>query len=225
MPGKLRKSRSRNVTKSNNRPASKQSRNRKTPKGKGKTKGKGKRTRRRVKRGGAEQLSPSYKEILTSNKSTTDDDITNAMKKYFGIEQESDKELKEKLIDFLIKLPLLIIKYNRLTLTPHMSKSKQATSMCSKRIEKLTGLIMTHLDEKYKPELSVKKFDLLIGYVEDYLTRKHGITCTQKTNSDINLIGEVESKLDESFKGIQNEKFAEEYKKLIKKIDSSYFNN
>ena len=50
MPVKLRKSRSRNVTKSNNRPASKQSRKRKTPKGKGKTKGK--RTRRRVKRGG-----------------------------------------------------------------------------------------------------------------------------------------------------------------------------
>lgn len=49
MPGKLRKSRSRNVTKSNNRPASRQSRKRKTPKGKGKAR---KTTRRRVKRGG-----------------------------------------------------------------------------------------------------------------------------------------------------------------------------
>ena len=52
MPGKLRKSRSRNVTKSNNRPAYRQSRKRKTPKNnvsKGKAR---KTTRRRSKRGG-----------------------------------------------------------------------------------------------------------------------------------------------------------------------------
>ena len=56
MPAKLRKSRSRN---NNNRPAYKQSRKRKTPKGKGNANGKskpGKRSRRRVKRGGAEDI-------------------------------------------------------------------------------------------------------------------------------------------------------------------------
>ena len=68
MPAKLRKSRSRNVTKGNNRPASKQSRKRKTPKNnvsKGKAR---KTTRRRSKRGGMfgirKSKGPSEKEQL-----------------------------------------------------------------------------------------------------------------------------------------------------------------
>lgn len=66
MPAKLRKSRSGNVTKSNNRPASKQSIKRKTPKNnvsKGKAR---KTTRRRSKRGGASASESEIQKFIES---------------------------------------------------------------------------------------------------------------------------------------------------------------
>ena len=197
MPVKLRKSRSGNVTKSNNRPVSKQSRNRKTPKGKGNTNGKGKRTRRRVKRGGAESAQSSQPDAAQSSQPDAEqsslpkpEHITEAMKKhFFGKTDVSDEELKKKLINFLIKLPLLELKNEPLS---GMSELQQAKVMCGQHIEDLASeIIFEYLDKKYRPEFTqTRKYNLLHNYVRKYLAETHGITCT------IELIDEVNSNLN-----------------------------
>ena len=164
MPVKLRKSRSGNVTKSNNRPVSKQSRNRKTPKGKGKTKGK--RTRRRVKRGGADAEENSTR--LTDEKKI--EIILETINKYYRAENDpnySEGEIKTVLNEILLKEP---ISEYFLTLSPRAQITSTDADNISKKKFQAALAYFSHDIKKILPQSQQEKFQ----EIKDYITEGYG---------------------------------------------------
>ena len=182
MPVKLRKSRSRNVTKSNNRPASKQSRNRKTPNGKGNTNGKGKRTRRRVKRGGMNRLFGKKSDEKKSDEKKSDKKKTDEQIIAEFIKENSDFIRKSLMLKYpeedLIRQELKSQLSSNMT--PNAKASKQyfiKRDICHDVQIRASEKILSLLDEEktevfnrlYTNTNSITKEEFLLELIEEHL--------------------------------------------------------